>query len=219
MSNLVDGSTLDQLSIRLVDNTDKGKLTAIATALGAKFDATPTEMAFKKGDPNFISDTGIGLNLELPVMPRTGVGPLPISPFVETFAPYVSRLRLVFFITGPYTYLGRQEPYEDADVSVEVKMPDFSADQVPSSLAFYGVDVIIKNHALQSFTLPLPAGSVPSPGRPMGRPQRFPLVALLAIAGLVSAAFGIFLSMYLPRWKAAAAVGGNTPTVIEDHHE
>lgn len=199
----------DKISIRLVNRNDKAMLTEIITALGAKFNAAPEKLTFQRGDPQLMAEDDLGADFYLPVVPR-GERVLPIAPFIETFAPYASQLRIVFIVQGPFTYQGYQK-YEHPDVSFTVDPPDTNAAKLGVPLAFYGVNVTIRNPSLTSASLPS------NTERRHAQRGRLPVYLWLLFAGVAGALAGVLLSRMLTRWKASMAGTENNPSTGGDH--
>ena len=204
MTNLTSTNPTDVVTIRLVAHRDKDVLLRLASTLGDKFGNKPLYFSFEEPDPTFVADKGIGLNFQLPVVPRNE-GYLPIAPFIETFAPYASRLRILYYVQGPFTYRGYQH-YQHPDVSFNVMMPD-PGPQTSVPLAFYGVDVMIKNPSLTTMTIP---NYPTTPGTKKSR--GIPVFILFALAIVIGVSGGVLLVMLIAQWKAADAArhGGNS---------
>ena len=199
----------DKVSIRLVDRRDKQALTEIATLLGTKFNAVPEKLTFQSGDPMIIEKEDLGADFFLPVVPRSE-RILPIAPFIETFAPYASQLRIVFIVRGPFTYQGYQT-YQHPDVTYTVDPPDMSTAKLGIPLAFYGVNVNIRNPSLTSASL------APYQKPSHTRRGRLPVYLWLLFAGAAGAIAGVILSRMLIRWKASMTGTENNPSTGGDH--
>ena len=196
-ADLTAGTPDDLVTIRMVDCTDRDRLAAIARDLGARLHAEPTDLVFKAGDPRFVTDSGIGLDFRLPVVTR-GESYLPIAPFIDAFAPYASRLRILYVIRGEFTYRGFQQ-YDRPDVSFTVDPPTILPPELHTPLAFYGMDVKIKNPALGQVALP----NYPVQETPASPPAPSPAhrMVLIMLASLIGAAVGLLLVVLLWRWK------------------
>jgi len=138
------------ISLRIIGSNDQLKLQNIATILGYKLGAQPVLLGFSNGDPNIITDTGLGLDFQLPVMSNDGY--LPIGPFAEACAPYVSTMKIVYVIRGNYTYNGF-ENYQDADISYSVPPPE-TTKNAATPIAFYRANVIIKKKNIKTANIP-----------------------------------------------------------------
>ncbi len=138
------------ISLRIIGSNDQLKLQNIANLLGYKVGAQPVLLGFSNGDPNIITETGVGLDFQLPIM--TNDGYLPIGPLAEACAPYVSTLKIVYVIHGNYTYKGF-ENYQDADISYNVPAPE-SANNAATPIAFYRANVIIKKKNISAAKIP-----------------------------------------------------------------
>ncbi|MHB9025395.1 MAG: hypothetical protein ACYC7E_14700 [Armatimonadota bacterium] len=195
VADLLSASPVDRVSIHIVNNTDKTLLTGIAQALGTKLKAAPAKLKFEKGDPRFVDDKGIGLDFDLPVVPR-GESFLPIAPFIEAFAPHVSHLRIVYYLQGPFDYKG-YERYEEKGASFTVDPPETPSTDSNVPLAFYGVNVIIKNPALTTM-------SVPNYPTAPGARRGLSTLMLGLLIGMAVMAIGIILALMLSRWQASA---------------
>ncbi len=196
-------SSLDVVSIRLPDNIDEKKLYDIAGVLGTKFKALPQNISIQKGDPLTIKDPGIGILLQLPVVPRGTSGVLPLSPFIETLAQYSTSINLVYIINGQFTYNG-YEQYEDKDIKVEFPSPKIMDGQVPA--AFYGANITIRNQQLVT-------SNIPDVKIQLAKKSNWlwTLIFGILIAGIIGALAGIFITVFLPRMKAWAAAGNDSP--------
>ena len=199
----VGESNLDLVTIRLPYNIDEKKLYDIVGVLGTKFNALPQNISIQKGDPLTIKDPGIGIQLQLPVVPRGTSGVLPLAPFIETLARYSTTINLVYVINGKFTYNG-YEKYEDQDIKVEFPSPNIMAGPVPA--AFYEAKIYIHNQQL--LVSKIPDIKIP----PVKKSNwLWTLIFGIFIAGTLGAMIGIFITIYLPRMKAWAAAGDNTP--------
>jgi len=187
----------DTVSIRIVNNTDRNRLLEIALALGVKLKSSPEGMTYAAGDPRFVEDSGIGLAFTMPVVPR-GDGTLPIAPFVETLAPHVSELQLLYIIQGPFTYRGVQH-YADHGVRVTVDPPETTPPNAPIAMAFYGIHVTMDTPA------PGPV-SIPRYSPQEGRARLWRIGGWILLAGLIGAGAGLVVARLLARWKAAAGL-------------
>jgi hypothetical protein len=197
VADLASPTLVDQVNIHIVNNKDQQLLTRIAQTLGSKLKGTPTKFKFVTGDPAFVNDPGIGLDFSLPVVPR-GESYLPIAPFIEAFAPYVSHLDIMYFIRGQFVYKGYQS-FEQKDVIFKVSLPDVSSQQTDEPLAIYGVNVIIKNPSLTT----VPVSNYPTAGTRRG----FGTLLWGLIIGIAVMAVGIALALVLSRWQASVASG------------
>jgi len=191
-SDLTLPAAPDKITIRIVDNTDRQVLTDIANTLGQRFNFTPLRMTFGSGDPQYIQDRGIGLECYIPVVPRQAGGYLPLAPFLEACAPYVSELQIVYFIQGPYAGQG-YEPYKSRDVSLTIDSPEQTNMGTP--LAFYGLRAIIKNPDLGGTLSSRHSGG----GTP--RSRLLTLFGMIGLAGLIGATVGLILTKVLARLK------------------
>ena len=146
----VPGKT-NLISLRIIGNTDQLILQNIANLLGYKLGAQPVLLGFSNGDAQIITDTGVGLDFQLPLM-ITNDGYLPIGALAEACAPYVSKLNIVYLIKGDYTYKGF-ENYQDADISYNVPAPN-TTKNANTPIAFYRADVIIKKKNISAAKIP-----------------------------------------------------------------
>jgi hypothetical protein len=190
-ADLTATSPVDFVTLRIPEATDRKQLSAIATALGTHFGTPPAGLSFNTGDPEFIADKGLGLECQLPVVPRQAAY-LPIEPFIRAFAPYVSRLRILYIIKGPFTYRGFQQ-YHHRDVDISVEPPAPANALLP--VGFYSVEVTIHNPHLAALNLPR---EVSPPARPF---WQHPLLRL-GVAALVGISIGLVLALWLARWRA-----------------
>jgi len=186
----------DKIIIRIVDNTDERLLANIAEKLGQRFHAKPTNLSYETYDTNeFITDKGIGLNFYLPVLPREQGHALPLAPFIEVFAPYVSHLQMLCLIKGNYACTG-YESYRNPEVKLKLEDP------VPSNnalqTAFYGVRADIASPILhpQLWQMPLGRGSKNN--------RILVLFGYIVLAGIIGATIGLFLSLIFRRGKPKA---------------
>jgi hypothetical protein len=196
-ADISDPAGRDTISIRIVDNTDKAKLMDIVLALGVKMRTAPDDMKYAVGDPQYVEDSGIGLECTMPMVPR-GDGYLPIAPFIETLAPYVSEVQILYIIQGPFTYRGIQR-YEKNGVRVTVDPPESAPAGAPVQMAFYGMHATI--------TDPTPGNvSIPHYSPQEGRARIWRILGWVLLAGLLGAGIGILVARLLMRWKAAAGL-------------
>jgi len=185
------GSSPDHVSIRILDRREKDQLLQIARAICTRLRTTPQQLTFSSVNPEMVKDTGLGLEFDAPVVPRTAQGFLPIGPFIEAFASQVSHVRIVYVVRGPFKYLG-YERYSRNDVEFTVDRPEQTPVGTPVPLAFYGVHAIIKSPTIA----PIP-DLPPTPAR---RPVSiFWLLMLIGIAGVVGAGVGLAIIWFLPR--------------------
>lgn len=198
-------SPADEISLRLMNNSDQGLLTALVRSLGEKFGMQPAAPQYFTGDDNDASDKSAAVKFYASIVPR-GEGYLPIAPFVEAFAPYASRLRILYIIKGPFVYRGYQTPYQDRDVAFSVDLPKSLAQNPNEPLAFYGIDVNIKNPTLTTLTLP----KYPEEERQRRLISR-KRVALAAGVALAIIALGLFLSQLLPLRKKGGSEQKDSP--------
>jgi hypothetical protein len=150
MADFTTPGQTNLISLRIIGSNDQLKLQNIATILGYKLGAQPVLLGFSQGDPNIITDTGLGLDFQLPVMSNDGY--LPIGPFAEACAPYVSTMKIVYVIRGNYTYNGF-ENYQDADISYNVPAPE-TTKNAATPIAFYRANVIIKKNNIVAANIP-----------------------------------------------------------------
>ena len=203
-ANVIDSSKTDTVNISITGSMDEQRLREIADVLGEKFNAKPADLVRIEGDPSFFEKKTVGFDLQLPVVPR-GEGYLPVAPFIEAFAPHVSRLRIAYLIQGQFTYRGYQK-FERSDVTFTVDPPEVSPANSPVPTSFYGVNVIIKSPTLSADPIP----HYPKPKTPWGIP---PWLLIIVIGGLVGAAVGVFLTMFLPHKRSAKS------KQTGDHHD
>ena len=195
-SDLTDLSTnRDIISIRLPNNIDEKKLFDIVTVLGSKFNAQPQNVSIQHGDPLTIKDPGIGILLQLPVVPR-GAGTLPLSPFIETLARENTQINIVYIITGPFKYIG-YEKYEDKDIKVAFDEPSLMPGAFP--VAIYGASITVINQQLVTSKMP----DIQPPVKQKSN-WIWPWIFGILIIGMVSATMAILTMIYLPRLKAWA---------------
>ncbi len=150
MADFTTPGTTNLISLRIIGSNDQLKLQNIATILGYKLGVQPVLMGFSNGDPNIITETGLGLDFQLPLMKDDGY--LPIGPLAEACAPYVSTLNIVYVVRGNYTYKGF-ENYQDADISYNVPAPE-TANNSNTPIAFYRANVIIKKKNISLKNIP-----------------------------------------------------------------
>ncbi len=200
--DLTDLSTnKDIISIRLPNNIDEKKLYDIVTVLGSKFNAQPQNVSIQHGDPLTIKDPGIGILLQLPVVPR-GTGTLPLSPFIETLARENTQINIVYIITGPFKYIG-YEKYEDKDIKVVFDEPSIMPGAFP--VAIYGTSITVLNQQLVTILMP----DIQSPVKQKSN-WIWPWIFGILIVGMVAATVGIITVIYLPRLKAWAKGDSNS---------
>ncbi|HEY3379771.1 MAG TPA: hypothetical protein VGL77_20035 [Armatimonadota bacterium] len=195
-ADLTAASPIDQISFRIMNNSDPALLQRIAQTLGTKFGAAPVQLRLVNGDPDFPDDKSAAAEFYAPIVPR-GEGYLPIKPYVEAFAPYATRVRIVYFVKGPFAYRGYVNPYASHDVTFTVEMPENITPQGAEPLAFYGVDVIIKNPALTAF----PLANYPDETRKTTRTLVWRL-ALAAGVAIIIIMLGMLLALFLLRRQA-----------------
>jgi len=193
LCNLTDANILDTVIISIKDQEDKDVLLQLSDALGQKFGTPPTFQSFERGTPPF-SDGALGLNFYMPIV-KNDAATLPISPFLEVFAPYARHLRMIFIIQGPFTHRGYTK-FENADVSFTVGQKEW----------WYEVDAIITNPLLTSatYTDNLPAG--------YGKTSRrnFMLYLLFGLAIVIGVSGGLLLILLMKQGKAQnTASAGN----------
>jgi hypothetical protein len=194
IANLDGADPLDNVSIRLQDNTDRELLTRVAQAVADKLNAEPADVVIGKPDPEIVRDPGLGLECHMPVVPRVG-GTLPIGPFIEALAPYARVINIVYVVQGPFTYTG-YERFSRADVEYTVDHPEQSAADGAQPVAFYGVHAIIKRPTIQAAIPDAP---------PISRRRLVWLIVLgVVLAGIVGACVGLILVRLLPKRPAAA---------------
>jgi hypothetical protein len=212
--DLTNRGPWDKVGLSIKDNTDEKLLRTIAADLATRFNVPPKlldirDPAAAGGDThpyNMIEDKRVGVYVGLPAVPRDGSGKLPFGPFVEAFAPYASELHVVYVIQGPFTFTGMAH-YDNPDVTYTVDPPETRrpASEQPT-LAFYGVNVMIKHTVIAAGSLPdlQPTGQTAT-----GHPRLW----LLLLGALVAAASIALLVAYivLPRLKAWATGGVPPP--------
>lgn len=194
MVDLAGNPADDAVTIHLVGNKDRAILSQLAGALGQKFRATPVDMRFVTGDPAFVADGGIGLDLTMPIVPRDEAY-LPVAPFIEAFAPYAADLRIVYVVQGDFAYRGYQH-YEDANVAFTMDPPEIAPNS-PVPFAFYGMHVKIKNPSLTTLDI----SKYPEAAKTAGFP-RLPAWMVIAFAAAFGAAIGIILLQFIPRKRS-----------------
>ncbi len=189
---------LDDVTVRIVDNTDTTVLAAIAQAIAAKLNTTPTDVTFAPPDPEVVHDHGIGLRCQLPLVSNRG-GRLPIGPFVEALASYVHHIEIAYIIQGPFIYTG-YEHFTRSDVEYTVDKPDQTTADAPQPVAFYGVHAIIRNSTLQA--------DVPdAPPPPNGHRTLWLVLLGVLLAGIVGACVGFIMVRFLPARRAREEQG------------
>lgn len=195
MANLTDSSPLDTVTICMKGSQDKDLLIRLANALGAKYNTAPTFFRFETGEPPF-SEGELGLTFDMPVL-SNGRQTLPIAGFLETFAPYSARLRIVYIINGPFTNIGSQQ-IDNPDFALKVTANATPTANLSTPLAIYDVDAIIKNPALGSVSYAdNPAGNGTTKRRGM-----LPIFILFALAVIIGVSGGIIITMLLKQSKA-----------------
>jgi len=138
------------VSLRIIGNNDVLILQNIANLIGYKLGMQPVILGSSNGDPNIITETGVGLDFQIPIM--TSDGYFPIGPLAEACAPYVSTLNIVYIIKGNYTYRGFED-YHDADISYTVPPPQ-TAKNAATPIAFYRANVINKKKNITAVNVP-----------------------------------------------------------------
>jgi len=196
LSSLQSRQGVDIVTIRLTDNTDQDVLMHIAKEIGRKTHTEPTFFSYEMHPTGeWITDTGINLQFQMPLVPRTPAGyagHFPIAPFIEAFAPYAKRLEMLLLIDGAFTYQGYRQ-HDSADYTFTVH-----ADVNPDTpLAFYSVDAIIKNPTMTSAQL----ANTPADARRW----HIHWAVWLGLAILIGVLGGALLAMLFARWKAEDA--------------
>ncbi|MHB9131708.1 MAG: hypothetical protein ACYDBB_11550 [Armatimonadota bacterium] len=185
-------SNIDLVDIKIDGNTDKALLQEIVQAVGTKFGAKPTNLKSVSPDPQFSDDNGIGLDFNLPIVPRNEEY-LPIAPFIEALAPYARDVRIVYVVYGEFTYKGIKT-LKRSDVTITVNPPEIAPIGPGQPVAFYSVDVTINNPKLDAESIPKYEEKVTG--------QRPVWIGLLLLAGIF-AILAVILVMLLSYWKSA----------------
>lgn len=203
ISILANPAPTDEISIRLMNRTDRETLERILQALAARFGAAPAGVKYTEKNVDNPDYAGIAVTCTLPIVPR-GESYLPIAPFAQAFAPYVQRVRMVYDIKGDYAYRGYLQPYADRDLSFTVTPRINTAN---TTEAFYEMDINIKNSSLTSVAFL----NYPEQGR---RPHSSRYVRLVLAAGvaIIILALGLLLALLLPQRKKAKSAAPDDPT-------
>lgn len=198
MVNFNNPSPDDEIAIRLIHNADQKVLENLVTKLSEKFHATPKNVKYDTVSGIDEQKQGTAVIFNMPIVPRTERY-LPIAPFVEAFAVYTNRLRIIYSVQGSFTYKGYEKPYTDSDVAFTVDIKKTAIPNSENSLAFYEMDVNIKNPAITRTKF---ANYPPSaPLKKRGTP------ALLLAIGVAVIILGIGVGLaYLLRCRKTAQV-------------
>lgn len=202
IADLTSPIPVDDVSIRIMNSRDQMLLSSLVQELGGKFGAQPTQVQYVNGDPEFPDDTSAAVEFNLPIVPR-GAGYLPLAPFIEAFAPYAARLRIVYDIKGSFMYRGYINPYTSHDISFTVDSPPLISPNVPE--AFYSYDIKIKNSSLTKANLPNYPGKETSTGS-----SKYSRIALAVGAAIIILSLGFLLALFLPKRKETTDSGTET---------
>ena len=207
VSNLNDVE--DDVSIRIVNNTDSRVLTDVLNHIAHNFRRMPSNVSYTQGDPYFPEATSAAIRFYLPVVPRQG-GELPTDEFVMAVGKHATRMRIVYVVTGAREFrLANRFSRDDVDfTSME---PFINPQSATGRLAIYEADVIIKTPAVV-------AGPVEAQ-----RTRKFNRLALAVGIAIMIIALGIIISQFLPRRRemdqALPAETTDNDTHTGGHHD
>lgn len=178
-------SAEDDISIRVLNNTDQKVLSDILDRIAYNFRRMPSNVSYVQGDSEFPEDTSAAIRFYMPIVPRQG-GELPTDEFVMAVAGHASRMRIVYAIAGNSDFRMANRFSRD-DVDFKASEPFINPKSAIGKLAVYDADVIIKSPAVAD-------GPVAAK-----RKRTHNRIALAIAIAIMIIALGIIISQLIPR--------------------
>jgi|GEM_PF-2479320 len=204
MSDLNSKSGQDSVTITADGSDDKTLLMTMAVAMGKQFGGEPTFFAYGRGEEPF-SDGGLALSFGLKVMPRDG-HTLPTDDLLQCFAPFASRLRVLYWIQGVFAYAGVWQ-MENEDIKYTVTKISESPQSVPP-YAIYDTEATITASSITSESI----AENPDSNHGKKRSRMTSLYLLFGLAMVIGVSGGVLIAYLLKQWKtenAAQAAGAS----------
>lgn len=200
-------SAEDDISIRILNNTDQSVLNDILDRIAYNFRRMPSNVTYLQGDPYFPEDTSAAIRFYMQIVPRQG-GELPTDEFVMAVAGHASRMRIVYAVAGNSDFRLANRFSRD-DVDFKASEPFINPQSATGKLAVYDADVIIKSPAVA-------AGPVA-----VKRKRTHNRVALAIAIAIMIIAVGIIISQLIPRRHEEAGIAiekdGEEPSAGEEN--